>query len=390
MKRLTAIILSLFILSGFAGCGKSAVTETSKGESQEAASAQEKQPPANQPQSETNGSDELVSVKLSTHPAPHSLPTFAAMEKGWYEEAGLDVTNTNYIGGPPQMEALPGGAWSMGIAGISAAITGALNYDLRIVGFSIWDDPPHCIFAREDNPIYQAGNGHFPNNPEIYGTADLYKGITILATKGTVAHLNILEMLKAIGLEENDVNIVHMEIPAAFQAFRAGEGDAMCTWSTYTYEAEKEGWKAISSAEAVGLHMPSPFLASDDIVKNDPESVQKYMNVAVAATQWVNDPANLDEMAEIYYNVCLDEGVKTTLEDCSRSIQSHSAPTVEEMEEMLAVGEDGLNGYQRVVGTIMDLYIDIGAYTEEQKQKVLDSIDVTYLEKAIENYKASS
>ena len=334
--------------------------------------------------------EEPTAARLSTHPAPHSLPTFAALENGWFEDVGLSATNTVYIGGPSQMEALPSGAWDLGISGISAAITGVLNYDLKLVGFSIWDDPPHCIFAREDSLIYQAGKGHFQSNPDVYGTTDLYKDITILAPKGTVAHLNILEMLKVIGLCEEDVNSVHMDIPSAIQAFKAGEGDAITTWSTFTYEAEKQGWKAISTAQAVGLSMCSPFLASENIVLNNPDVVQKYVDVEVKAMQWINDPANLDAMAEIYYNVCLDEGVSTTLDDCKRSVAEHHAPTIEEIEALLEVGEDGMNGFQRSVAHIMDLNIAIGSYTEEEKAKVVDAVDISYIAQAIENYKAET
>lgn len=331
-------------------------------------------------------STELTEAKLSTHPAPHSLPTFAAILNGWFEEAGMEVTNKVYIGGPSQLEALPSGAWDLGISGVSAAITGVLNYNLSIVGFSVWDNPPHCIMARPDSAIYQAGKGHFENNPEVYGTTELYRGMKILCPVGTVAELNVVEMLKAVGLTSDDVNIVNMDIPSAIQAFKSGEGDAIATWSTYTYEAEKEGWVAISSADAVDLLMPSPFIASEKIMNENPDLVQKYIDVEIKSMQWVNDSNNAEQLADAYYEICLDEGVSTSLEDCKRAISIHHAPTIEEMRELLNVGEDGLNGFQRVIAHIMDLYMDIGVYSEEEKQKVIDAVDVSFIEKALADY----
>lgn len=331
-------------------------------------------------ETESEAKKELTKVTLSAQPAPHSLPIFAALQKGWFEEEGLDVEVLTYISGPPQMEAVPSDAWQMGISGIAATVTGVVGYDLTVCGFSVWDHPSQRLFARPDSPIVTAGKGKVEGHPEIYGTADDYRGIDILCTKGTLGHLQLLATLKALGLTEDDVNIIHMEIPAAYQAFKAGEADAFVTWSTFTQQAQEEGWVEVSSAEKAGLLVPSAILANETVINNDPETVQKLMNVIFRGIMWVND--NKEEAAKLYYDVCMEEGVNATEEFCKITMDEHSAPTLEEMEEMLENG-----GFEKNLENVMSFYMEQGTYTEVEKKKVIDSFDGQYLKNAMESYK---
>lgn len=367
IKR-TALLLAAVMLAGLlAACGKG-------------------QTPANEDPGRTDPgqtSNEIVSFAVSSQPVPHGLPAYVGINNGIFEKHGLDVENMTYISGPPQMEAIPSDTWRCGVAGIAASITGVLNYNLKIIGFSVWDQPAHALFVREDSPIYQSGKGHLADYPEIYGTAEDYKGIDILCAKGTVGYLNLLSTLRALGLSSDDVNVIHMEIPAAYQAFKAGEGDALITWTTYTDEAEAAGWKKVSSAEASGLMLPTPIMATEKALEN-PEVLQQYMDAMLESMMWLND--NVKDAAGNYYDMCIEEGVKTTEESCLSTMQTHKAPSIEDFKEMMTADSDGLNGFQRYISNVMDFYIETGAYTEEDKQKMLDSIDTTYIEQAIANF----
>lgn len=373
MRKLISLALIAVLAFSLIGCAQSAApAATTNNEVDSAAPAVE-----------------TIDLKISGHPAPHSLPNAVAMDKGFFEENGLNVSNTYYISGLSQQEAAPSRTWDTGICGIPPTINGVLNYGVKIVGFSIYDDAPQCLFVREDSPIFQAGKGNVEGYPDLYGTADTWKGTTILMPKGTTAHVLTLATLDALGLTEADVNIVHMEVPAAAQAFRSGEGDVMAQWSTFTYEAEQEGFKPVATAAAVGLNLPSPILATSAILEENPEAVQRYVTTVVDTLQWINDEANRDELVDIYYNLCIDEGVAISEEACYWSMDIHHVPTIEHLEELLEVDpETGLNGYQKTVSDVMDFLIRAGVYEEEQKAAVLDAIDLQYMEAAIAAYKA--
>lgn len=321
---------------------------------------------------------EPVKVTLSGHPAPHSMPLYIGIDKGWFAEEGLDVDTLVYISGPPQMEAVPSGAWQVGCAGMPATITGVLGFNNAVLGFSTWDHPAQTLYARPDSPIAQSGKGHFPNHPEIYGTADDYRGARILGTRGTLGHLQAMATLDAVGLTEEDVEIIHMEIPAAFQAFKAGEGDAIILWSTFAALAEEEGWVQISSAEKAGFPVPSVIQATESA--QDPEVIQKIMNVWVRAMFWYQE--NKKEAAELYHEICQEEGINATPEFCLETINMHDIPSLAQMEEWL-----GNRGFENIVDQILKFFVKAGSYTEAEREQVVKSFNLSYLAKAIENYK---
>lgn len=381
MRKIISLLLVLMLALGLAACG--GTSEPSDSTAPSGSTAHEGDEGGTTPEVE------MMDLKISGHPAPHSLPNEVAMEKGFFEENGLNVSNTYYISGLSQQEAAPSGTWECGICGIPPTINGALNYGVEIIGFSIYDDAPQYLFVREDSPIYQAGAGNVEGYPDLYGTADTWRGATILAPRGTTAHVLILATLDALGLTEADVNIVHMEVPAAAQAFAAGEGDVMAQWSTFTYDALEDGYMPVSTAAAVGLSLPSPILATSEAIAEKPEAVQRYLDTVVYSMQWINDEANRDELNDIYYNLCIDEGVAISEGAVDWSMEIHHIPTVEELQAMLEVDpETGMNGFEQQVDTVMSFMIRAGVYEESQRQAVLDAINLDFLEETLANYTA--
>ena len=377
MRKFLALAMLVAVLITCTACGQTVATTESAA------------PAENTAADVTGETLEPVDLAISGHPAPHSLPNTVGLAKDWFTANGMNVTNTYYISGLSQMEAAPSGTWECGICGIPPTINGTLNYGVNILGFSIYDDAPQYLFVREDSPIYLSGQGHIDGYPELYGTVDDWRGATILMPKGTTAHVLTLATLDALGLTEDDVNIVHMEVPAAAQAFRSGEGDVMAQWSTFSYAALEEGYKPASTAAAIGLNLPSPILATDAALADNPVGVQRYVNQTVEALQWINDPNNRAEMTEIYMNMAEEEGVAISEEAIEWILDTHHIPTIEELEALCEVDpETGLNGFQTQVATVMDFLIRAGSYDESQKQAVLDRVNTEYMVNAIAAYKA--
>lgn len=370
-KRLFAAMLALAIGLSLAACGPTNEPDPTKTDPPEQNTQQGSNPttpPASDP----------VKVTLSAQPAAHSLGIFAAKENGWFAEEGLDVDILTYISGPPQLEAVASNAWSVGIMGIAAGVTGAITYDLTTLGFSVWDYPSQRLFVRADSDIAQAGKGGIEGYPDIYGTTDLWRGKDIICTKGSLGYLQLLASLKAIGLTEDDVNVIHMEMAAGYQAFLVGEGDALCAWSTFASDAAAEGYVEASSAAAAQLYVPSVILASDAALA-DKETTQKIVNVIFRGNMWVNE--HKDEAAQLYYDICMDEGVTCTMDYAKEYLSEHSAPTIEEYREMAENGE-----YESILTNVMDYYIAAGSYTQEDADKVVASFDGELLLNAISYY----
>ncbi|WHH60825.1 NrtA/SsuA/CpmA family ABC transporter substrate-binding protein [Petroclostridium sp. X23] len=379
-KKVMAMVLAIGLIFSLGACANNSGETTNK-EADTSKTEQKADANASSPDSQKQP-EQLQKLTISHHPSTHGLPAYVALEKGWFKEQGLDVDLMVYISGPPQMEALASNAWETGGAGGPGAVNGVVSYDLSILGYGTWDDPSLDIYVREDSPIYKSGKGNIPNYPDIYGKPEDWKGKEFLLPKGTTAHLTLLATLEAMGLSEEDVKITHMEVPAAYTAFKANQGDGVVQWITFSLNAQKNGWKKVSGAEAAGVHIPTCVFASSKILKDRPEVVQKYLDTYMEAAMWIND--NPEDAAEYFLEYCTENGVKTSLEDCKKLLEMHKTPTVAEVEKMLQPSNGDMNEYKQVMSDMMDYFIKMGNYTEEQKEKVLEYMDDTYMMKTVE------
>lgn len=383
MKKTMVMFMALSMMVLLCACGTkennvSEKTSTESTESTESTSAA--------PTKEAEKA--LTKLSISHHPALHGLPAYVAIEKGFLEDAGFDVDMTIYLTGASQMEALPSGSWSLGGGGATAGVVGTIGYDLQILGYVGWDGPID-IYVREDSDIYQAGTGHIADYPDIYGTAENWKGKTFLLPQGTTAHLALLGTLDALGLAEEDVNIVHMEIPAAQTAFRTGEGDAVGQWINFALTAQSYGWKKVSSCADAGVDVPLTLYGSNDIINSAPDTVVAYIKAYMKAWYWIID--NQEEAVDLYYQFMLEEGVDTTRENCEKLLKNYRPESIDVMlsyyEEDPTTGE---TPYYKKLATMLEYFVKMGKYSPEQVDKALapDKLNSELMVRALNELKA--
>ncbi|WP_300821307.1 ABC transporter substrate-binding protein, partial [uncultured Oscillibacter sp.] len=120
LKRLLCVLLVAMIALSLAACGggKSDQQQSSQQTTQDGNSGDAQSQGDSQPQTG------LKKLTISHHPVLSGLPAYVAIQKGFFEEEGLDVDMDVYISGASQMEALPSGSWSCGGAGATAGCLG--------------------------------------------------------------------------------------------------------------------------------------------------------------------------------------------------------------------------------------------------------------------------
>ena len=195
-KLISAAVLFALVLS-FAACGAAPSSSAAAGTSQAASSAAGAAMPADMPWSHVEPLAEPVTlnVALLANTLPH-LPTYIAQEKGWLGAVGIEVSPVVFKNGPSMTEAMGAGAWDCGSTGIGGVITGVLNQDMKIIGVAARDEGGfQAFFARPDSPIVEAGKGHGAI-PELYGTADTWRGQEILCAVGTTNQFLLYKTLE--------------------------------------------------------------------------------------------------------------------------------------------------------------------------------------------------
>ena len=319
-----------------------------------------------------------LSITVSHQPYSHGLPSYIADVNGVFEENGLDVEILWFSGGNTQNEALGADEWEAGAYGSAPAIAAGIAYNARIIGINVEDSVSIDYFVRPDSEIAKI-KGQVEGHPDIYGNADTWRGKTILCATSTSVHFGLVATLSKLGLTQADVNIVHMDVPSAYAAFKAGEGDVVALWDPQSYQAEEEGWIKVSSGEAAGEEFPTVFIASEKAIEENWDGVyawfKSYMSVC---DQYINDN---DGQAKHLLDMQLDNGINTTEELALRFVKDRTLPSLEKNIEYFS-GEAGSRKMDLVMENVVDFFVEQGSYTAADKEKLFSGnfIDGQFIE----------
>lgn len=356
MKKTLALLLVLAMLAAIlSGCGKTATApETSQPKQTEAPA--EAETPAKQ----------IVDLKMSHHPYIHALPSIYADRNGMYEDY-FNYTIDIYANGPVQNEAIASGSWEVGTTGLGGAVLGVIGYNMKILGFTTPDTNTTDIWVRADSPLASAAvdeNG-------VYGTADDWRGLTILCNRGTVCHMVLLGTLEYLGLTESDVNIVDASVANCYTAFLSGEGDVVCIWDAMGQKALANGWVKVSSAPAVGIELPALIVCTEEAYNNKPEAVKQWLKTYFEATDaLLADP---DGAIELLYDYQTSEGISVTEEDCATTFELRPIFPLSAQQEYFKPDADGHTRAYDILMSYADFMLSQGNITQENYDKMASS-----------------
>src|SRR5690606_30749424 len=86
-------------------------------------------------------------------------PFFVALEKGWYAEAGLDVTILRGTGSADTLRRVPAGQGDAGIGDFSAVVAARSNDNVAVKAIMVYfRRPPHSIFVLGASGIENAAD----------------------------------------------------------------------------------------------------------------------------------------------------------------------------------------------------------------------------------------
>ena len=215
MKKLMALTLALLMTLSLAACGGSA--SSSAAASSEAASSGAASSEA------ASSTEEPITLRIAYMPNYGSLWSLTtAMNKGYFDEAGITVELTEFQDGPSIIAAMESGSIDMGYIGQGA-------HKLCIQGNA-------KIFA-----LSHVSNGDAViGGPEVKTLEDL-KGKKVGYSSGTSSEDILKNALEKAGLTMNDITAVDMDASNIVTAMLSGGVDACATWSPNSLKILEEG-----------------------------------------------------------------------------------------------------------------------------------------------------
>lgn len=344
-KRAGLLLFVLLLAAAAAGCGT--------------------QPPAAAPPAETKpAAAESKPVELKTVRFSEVIrsifyaPHYIAMEKGFFKEEGLNIDINTAQGSDKGAAALLAGTADISLVGPETAI-----YIYNQKG-----DKTLKIFHQL---TFRDGSFLLSRNPIDGFQWKMLEGKSVIGWRPGSAPQMVMNstMLKE---KTGQVDVVtNIASTAMAGAFTSGKGDFIQVFEPIASTLVKEGkaYYAASLGEAFGPFPETAYVATADYIKNNGETVQKFVNAVSKATKWL-EGAQQDEVAAAlapYFEGTPKEIIIQSVERYKKQKTWSTNPemTKEQFE---------------VLQTVL---IDNGVLKPEQKvMKMEDVVDTSFAQKA--------
>ncbi|MCI9250615.1 MAG: ABC transporter substrate-binding protein [Lachnospiraceae bacterium] len=322
-RRMTALLLTVALAASLlSGCSKKEEP------------AQEGKPQAEETKEggqEETALEELPVLRVAVMPFYISSPIGYIMDNKLDEANGFKIEPVMFPTGAPMNEAIAADSYDVATIG-GAFVFGVANFDAHVIASHINGTGGNEIWAYKDSPL--AGEkGVNPDYPEVLGSPETVKGVKIVQTTGTTGQLAVTKWLEAVGVPEEEVEMVHMEFAQCYQAFKGGQADVAALTSPYCFQTDDTMVK-VADLDQLGLQLYEEITITDKAYSN-PEIkaiIPAFLKTLYAVNDELEaDPAKKFEAVKKWYN---DNGGSATDEDIQAECDLKPFVTTEEIKSM--------------------------------------------------------
>jgi NitT/TauT family transport system substrate-binding protein len=226
--------------------------------------------------------DKVQKIKVAE--VTHSIfytPQYVALEKGFFEEEGLDVEVTTVPGGDKTMTALISG-------GVDIALVGS---ETSIYVYAQEANDPAINFAQ----LTQTDGTFLVSRKKVDNFSwDQLKGSTFLGQrKGGMPQMVGEFVLNKHGIDPHqDLELIqNVDFANIAPAFSSGTGDYVQLFepTASVFEKEGKGYIVASFGKESG-HVPyTTFMTKQSTMEDNSEMVEKFTRAIYKAQKWVED-----------------------------------------------------------------------------------------------------
>jgi NitT/TauT family transport system substrate-binding protein len=284
-NRIVAAVL-LAMMAVLAACGSNTGNETAPSEN-------------NTNNNAASGNVEPIDVTLGMLRLTSSAPLFIALEKGYFEEEGLNVTEKWFEAAQPIAVATVSGDIDIGATGITASLYNMINAGQQL--YIVAD-------KGREQPGYRSTALMVHSESAVTSVSDL-KGKKIGITQtGSTYHYMAGRLLEKYGLSLDDVELVPLsKISSMMDSLKGKQVDAILLNEPNITKVENDGYgKVIASIGDEFEYQTSAIFFSEKMAQNS-EAAKRFMNAYVKATNYYYDAVLVKENGQLVPGENYDE-----------------------------------------------------------------------------------
>lgn len=363
-KIVSAMLVSAMVLGVLSGCAPKPVAESP------AQNAAAQSAAGGENTAETADTADLPELKVAVMPFLNSLPIEYMIDNGLDVKNGFKIKTVYFANGGAMNEALAANQWEVGTLS-AAAVNSIAIYGAHCIADVAHSEGGLYTLCSPDSPIAKV-KGSNPSYPEIYGDADTVKGAIIATNTGTISHLNVVKWLETLGLTSDDVEIVNMDFPSAYQALMTGKCDVAALNPPTSFQAQEKGMVVTSSLKELKVPQYDSIIVSDKAFTNRKDVLEKYVKAFFEANDALQ--ADTDMEAQLLLDWYTENGSQTTLDACKTEIETRPFVTSDE-EKTIKIGDS-----VQVTG---EFWVSQQLLDESKFPEIAKNIDTTIVKAAL-------
>lgn len=316
---------------------------------------------------------DLPIVRAAVMPYLNSVPVNYIKDNGLDVENGFKLETVAFTTGAPMNEAISTDAYDVGVLSTATVYSLATYGAYQIADFA--DSAGGTgIYVRPDSAIAGA-SGYNPTYPDVLGDPDTVRGIEVIYQTGHVSHMTALKWLEKIGVNADEIDAVNMEQASAYQAFLAGEGDAVALAPPFSYNAEEQGWICVADLNNMDVPQRESVIATPKAYEEKHDLLVAFVKALFQANEALRSDQDMEvQLLSDWYK---ENGSETAEEVVRKEVETRPLMTIEE-----ACGEE-MGAATRLNA---EFFVELGTL-EAEKLPVYDTNIVTDIVEEAIGYK---
>lgn len=312
--------------------------------------------------SKNTESSETAAAKLTLNEVAHSIfyaPQYVAIENGYFEEEGIELTLVTGFGADKVMTSLISGDADIGFMGSESSVYiyagGSSDYAVNFA--QLTQRAGNFLVSRENITDFKW---------------DDIKGKTVLGGRaGGMPQMLLEYILKKNGIDpETDVEIVqNIDFGSTAAAFASGLGDFTAEFepSATALETEGQGYVVSSLGVDSGYVPYTAYCAKKSYIEKNPEIIQSFTNAIQKGLDYVNSHTS-EEIAE----VIAPQFTETDAQTLAKIVERYKAQDTWKTDTVFS--ENSFN-------LLTDILKQAGELTEDVPYEKL--VDTSFSEKSV-------